>query len=954
MKKLFLFLLLAVNFGLAFAGNLVHISLKNADDVNMYHQTKGLSINYYCNDFIIATFDGEIKADYSVIDSNAWTDDFGYYLLWVDSAQMGDYLADYKGSGEIIYHTDNFCIAKVANNITPEFEKVTYGGIVRIFNQQVIPTAKKDNSFYSYRGVTNDPLIEELIAMINQDSLQAYVQHLEDYGTRVYSSNQCVEAQTWIKSHFDRYGYDTELQQVNSYISKNIIAIKVGTKYPDEYVVCGSHFDSYAYSGQAPGADDNATGTAGQMEIARILSNYSFDRTIIICTFTAEEIGLYGSAAYASRCAQQGMNILGYFNIDMSGYLQQGSQIHTSVIHPNSATELYNFYHTTCEMYVPELTVQEGSLSGGDSDHTSFNQNGYMGIYPFEDANNYSPYIHSSNDLIGPSVNNFEQVKVFTKACMANVLRMANRRGWPQNLTADVSETTVTLNWTLMPDEITEYRIYRDGVQIGTTGGNINTYIDNTVVSQTLYTYYITAIFAEDGTESDHSNSVTAYPMGVMTLPFYEPWDNFTSMPPYWSFEQVSGSVQWEHTTEGTPAPFTSPYHARMYSNNTSICKLVSPKFDMSGASDVTLTFQHSQRVWGSDQDELRVYYRTSATSAWVLLEEYTSNVSSWTLRTIELPNLSSEYYIAFEGKTDWGYGVQIDEITINGTLVPPTTATLAGNMMMYENGNVVPASPNAIVFVGDDPSNPLYSAAVNANGSYSIQSIPPGTYTVGAALNNGDGCAFISENVVLELGNNVFSHTFECPYIEAESYTVNNSVMPEQLPYTDSVNIVNTGYGDCSYNAAVEYVGGNGSWLQVEYDGHLSGHDDVDKLYVILDPSKAPIETYEANIIVTPDFEYEEPLTINVVFEVIVGINEISDDLSIYPNPAENVLTVKGTFENLSVISVEGKNLLNVIKSQTTEEITDVNVSELPAGVYFIKIKVSEKQIVIKKFVKQ
>ncbi|MDD4142000.1 MAG: T9SS type A sorting domain-containing protein, partial [Bacteroidales bacterium] len=177
---------------------------------------------------------------------------------------------------------------------------------------------------------------------------------------------------------------------------------------------------------------------------------------------------------------------------------------------------------------------------------------------------------------------------------------------------------------------------------------------------------------------------------------------------------------------------------------------------------------------------------------------------------------------------------------------------------------------------------------------------------------------------------------------------------MPEQLPYTDSVNIVNTGYGDCSYNAAVEYVGGNGGWLQVEYDGHLSGHDDVDKLCVILDPSKAPIETYEANIIVTPDFEYEEPLTINVVFEVIVGINEISDDLSIYPNPAENVLTVKGTFENLSVISVERKNLLNVIKSQTTEEITDVNVSELPAGVYFIKIKVSEKQIVIKKFVKQ
>ncbi|MFW5707007.1 MAG: M28 family peptidase, partial [Bacteroidota bacterium] len=208
--------------------------------------------------------------------------------------------------------------------------------------------------------------------------------------------------------------------------SDNVIATLPGTVYPYEYVVIGGHYDSYSFSGAAPGADDNASGTAGVMEIARILSNYEFERTIVFCAFSGEEYGLYGSAAYAQRSVNEDMNILGYFNMDMIGYLKPGhSTIMTSLIYPPSAQPLADFYTDVTALYLPDFEVQAGNFTQGDSDHTSFNNNGYMGIFPFEDVNNYSPYIHTSDDLIGPSYNNQQQAVIFTKAILASAVTMA-------------------------------------------------------------------------------------------------------------------------------------------------------------------------------------------------------------------------------------------------------------------------------------------------------------------------------------------------------------------------------------------------------------------------------------------------------------------------------------------------------------------------------------------------
>ena len=138
-----------------------------------------------------------------------------------------------------------------------------------------------------------------------------------------------------------------------------MIAIQRGCVYPDEYVVCGAHYDSYNKSLghpdslRAPGADDNASGTSGILETARLLSKCKFERSIIYCGFAAEEIGLIGSAAYAKDCADQRMDIVGYFNLDMIGYLEEGSDIHVNLMYTTQDSIIAKYVFDFSHVYYP-------------------------------------------------------------------------------------------------------------------------------------------------------------------------------------------------------------------------------------------------------------------------------------------------------------------------------------------------------------------------------------------------------------------------------------------------------------------------------------------------------------------------------------------------------------------------------------------------------------------------
>ena len=283
-----------------------------------------------------------------------------------------------------------------------------------------------------------NPEIRALMDSVSVDSLRATIEHLSSYHTRRYDSRFIYEVQDWLYEHYQTLPIDTvikhdfKLQNLSiTETGDNILAVQWGTKTPEEYVICGAHYDSYSWAGydpdtiRSPGADDNASGVAGIIETARLLSNYTFDRTIIYANWCAEECGLVGSAAYAAECAEKALDIVGYFNLDMTGYLEEGSDIHVHLMYTTRDSTIANYVYNFSHVYFPEMPIRQNWMANGDSDYSSFNRNGYPAVHPFEDVHAYSPFIHTRNDVLGLSVNNLEQSKRFTELNLGLVATLA-------------------------------------------------------------------------------------------------------------------------------------------------------------------------------------------------------------------------------------------------------------------------------------------------------------------------------------------------------------------------------------------------------------------------------------------------------------------------------------------------------------------------------------------------
>ena len=202
-----------------------------------------------------------------------------------------------------------------------------------------------------------------------------------------------------------------------------MIAELVGRQRPDEIVIVGAHFDSYAGSGQAraPGADDNASGTASVLEIARLLAPLPLRRTVRFGFWNAEEFGLYGSAAYAQAMRTANANVIAYLNTDMNAYRDPSDARDLDFVLNNSTTSLVQYLTAVSQTYVPSLPVVTGSLGGGSSDHASFFAQGYPAVFYFEDASRYSPYIHSANDTQAQSTNDMTLATLITQSVLAGM-----------------------------------------------------------------------------------------------------------------------------------------------------------------------------------------------------------------------------------------------------------------------------------------------------------------------------------------------------------------------------------------------------------------------------------------------------------------------------------------------------------------------------------------------------
>jgi hypothetical protein len=202
-----------------------------------------------------------------------------------------------------------------------------------------------------------NPQIEKLVSEISSAQIEANIRKLVGFGTRHTMSEQdhptrgIGAARRWIKEEFEKYSResggrlqvseDEFIQPAGGRITKetklvNVIATLPGTQpeAKDRLLVVSGHYDSCVCSqsmtdaeSDAPGASDDASGTAAVLEMARVMSKYEFDATIVFMTVPGEEQGLLGAHHWAEEAKQKNLNIAAMFTNDIIGNTLGGNGV---------------------------------------------------------------------------------------------------------------------------------------------------------------------------------------------------------------------------------------------------------------------------------------------------------------------------------------------------------------------------------------------------------------------------------------------------------------------------------------------------------------------------------------------------------------------------------------------------------------------------------------------------
>ena len=248
------------------------------------------------------------------------------------------------------------------------------------------------------------------------------------------------------------------------------------------------------------------------------------------------------------------------------------------------------------------------------------------------------------------------------------------------------------------------------------------------------------------------------------------------AMPTGWT---TDGPGTWsvgvgDYSTSTPVGAGQGSYNALITHNvRDNVTKLITPEIDLSSTTNAELSFMYVLRSWSGDTDELRVYYRTSSSAEWTLLEEYTTAVTAWTtVEGIMLPELSSTYQIAFEMTDKYGYGVGIDAIIINNSVyskpkdltmgeITTTTAAIswtapAGDVTGYAYQYKKAAE-------GDEAWSTEQTVTSTSVSLSNLDSATPYNFRVKAVYAGGEsGYATINFTTDCDIANLPFTESFE------------------------------------------------------------------------------------------------------------------------------------------------------------------------------------------------
>ncbi len=293
----------------------------------------------------------------------------------------------------------------------------------------------------------SDQRLYDIIDAVSAERIENDITKLANFGTRhtlsdtVSKTRGIGAARRWIKSEFEKtseacngclnliYQKDLVNKGANQRIVKdveivNVLAVQRGTKHPNRFIIMSGDIDSRVsdptnFTDDSPGANDNASGMAGTIEAARVLSKYKFENSIIYMGLSGEEQGLFGGGGVAAYAKEQGWEIIGIFNNDMIGNITGVDGITSSTdfrifsepVPPTETEEqrrarrfyggevdgisrqLARYVHKNTEKYMPEMNpmmIYRLDRFGRGGHHRPFNDAGFAGIRIMEAHENYT------------------------------------------------------------------------------------------------------------------------------------------------------------------------------------------------------------------------------------------------------------------------------------------------------------------------------------------------------------------------------------------------------------------------------------------------------------------------------------------------------------------------------------------------------------------------------------
>ena len=367
--------------------------------------------------------------------------------------------------------------------------------------------------------------IYDIIDAVSSKSIKQDIEKLVSFGTRhtlsdtLSKSRGIGAARRWIKSEFDKIS-DTcdgclEVFYQKNYFTpedgdrivkpvwiNNVVAIQRGTTHPNRFIIMSGDIDSRIsdptnYTDDSPGANDNASGMAGTIEAARVLSKYSFENSIIYVGLAGEEQGLFGGKGLAKHAQEQGWELIGILNNDMIGNIKgvdgvidnRSFRIFSEPVPANEterarkarrfyggevdgiSRQLARYVHKTIKHYMSEmnpLMIYRLDRFGRGGHHRPFNDVGYAGIRIMEAHENYVMQhqdIRIENGIAYGDVISgvdFEYAKKLTAVNAINLASLAWAPPAVKNLSiGGIVQASAKFKWEKVKDpNVKGYKIY--------------------------------------------------------------------------------------------------------------------------------------------------------------------------------------------------------------------------------------------------------------------------------------------------------------------------------------------------------------------------------------------------------------------------------------------------------------------------------------------------------------